>query len=430
MFEPLRAAYPWHSERFHTFVHDGMRANERAFTARGVRYVRYVEPTDGDDKGLLHALAARACAVVTDVYPTYFLPRMVAAAARVLPVRAEGVDGLGIVPLAATPKAFTVAHAFRRWLHKELPAHLARFPEADPLAGYDLGLAPVPDLSRWPSADRLDVGGPGAVSRQGGWEEAHKRLGRFLTDGLPRYADDRNHPDEDAASGLSPWLHFGHLSAHEVVDAVLRRDRWSPDRLAPAPTGQREGWWGLSAEAEAFLDELITWREVGHVFAHHVPNHDQYSSLPDWARATLDAHRADARQVLPMAQLDDARTPDPIWNAAQRELRRTGVMHNYLRMLWGKNVIAWSSSPEEALERLIELNNRYALDGRDPNSYSGIFWVFGRFDRAWGPERPIFGTVRYMTSASTQRKLHMKEYLRRFGDSASPGLPLRPSAAR
>lgn len=417
VFEPLRRGYRWACDRFHAFVIEGMEANAEAFGAAGVTHLPYVEPDEGDDKGLLAALAARACVVVTDRYPTYFLPRMVASAAEALDVQVEVVDGLGIVPLAATPKAFTVAHSFRRWVQKNAVPWLHTFPAKAPLDGYDLGPAPLPDLSRWPNAygRPLAVGGPGRVGRKGGHRVARTQLDGFLEERLARYADARNHPDDDAASGLSPWLHFGHVGAHRVIADVLSRDGWTPDDLAPKPNGKREGWWGASPEVEAFMDEVLTWREVGHVFAHHVPDHDRYGSLPEWALTTLDEHRDDRRDVYAFDDLDGATTDDPIWNAAQRQLVETGVMHNYLRMLWGKKVLQWSESPEQALERLIELNNRYALDGRDPNSYSGIFWVFGRFDRAWGPERPIFGKVRYMTSESTRRKLHMTDYLARWG---------------
>jgi deoxyribodipyrimidine photo-lyase len=172
----------------------------------------------------------------------------------------------------------------------------------------------------------------------------------------------------------------------------------------------------VSAAAEAFLDQIVTWREVGYGFSFHRPDdYDRYHSLPDWAKKTLEDHAGDPRPHLyTLEQLDAAETHDALWNAAQVQLRREGRIHNYLRMLWGKKVLQWSPSPQEALERLIELNNRYAIDGRDPNSYSGIFWIFGRFDRAWGPERPIFGKVRYMTSKSTRRKVRVTDYLKRY----------------
>jgi deoxyribodipyrimidine photo-lyase len=148
----------------------------------------------------------------------------------------------------------------------------------------------------------------------------------------------------------------------------------------------------------------------------HRADYDRYESLPAWALATLGAHASDPRpQLYSLAQFEAGDTHDPIWNAAQRELVETGRIHNYLRMLWGKKILHWSASPREALEIMIVLNDRYALDGRDPNSYSGISWVLGRYDRAWGPERPVFGKIRYMSSAATRRKLRLNAYLQRFG---------------
>jgi deoxyribodipyrimidine photo-lyase len=139
-------------------------------------------------------------------------------------------------------------------------------------------------------------------------------------------------------------------------------------------------------------------------------------SLPDWALSTLRAHASDPRPVVyDRERLAAARTHDPLWNAAQRQLVEEGRIQNYLRMLWGKKVLEWSATPREAWDTLFELNNRYALDGRDPNSVSGISWTFGRFDRPWGPERPIFGTVRYMSSDNTAKKLSLDAYLRRWG---------------
>ncbi|HRC54983.1 MAG TPA: deoxyribodipyrimidine photolyase, partial [Kofleriaceae bacterium] len=238
-------------------------------------------------------------------------------------------------------------------------------------------------------------------------------LDTFLRERLLHYGDARNQPEREVASGLSPYLHFGHLAAHEIVQAVMARSRWDASRLVGAKvTGSREGFWGLPPESESFLDELITWRELGHGFAFHRPDYDQYESLPDWARRSLDEHAADRRApCYTLAQLEAAATADPLWNAAQQQLRREGRIHNYLRMLWGKKILEWTESPRQALAVLIELNNKYALDGRDPNSYSGIFWTLGRFDRPWAPIRPIFGCIRYMSSANTARKVSVKGYI-------------------
>jgi deoxyribodipyrimidine photo-lyase len=432
VLEALRAGYPWASDRIHRFVIDGMADNARAFRDGRVLYFPYVEPAPGAGAGLVEALAARAAVVVTDDFPCFFLPRMVRAAAARSPVLFEEVDGNGLYPMRAAGRVFTTAASFRRHLQKSLPEVLRDRPLADPLAGAAIPpprLLPDEILLRWQSAaPALLAGKPGALAAlpidhtvgptpaRGGAAAAERALASFLDARLDRYAAERNHPDADAQSGLSPYLHFGHVSAHEVVWRVLDRAGWSPRRLAPKAHGSKEGWWNAGAAEDAFLDEIVTWREIGFNLCAHRDDYDAWGSLPAFARGTLAKHARDPRPHLyALADLAAAATGDEVWNAAQRQLVREGRIHNYLRMLWGKSVLEWSRTPEEALAALIELNNRYALDGRDPNSYSGIFWVFGRYDRAWGPERPIFGKVRYMSSESTRRKLRMRAYLERYG---------------
>jgi deoxyribodipyrimidine photo-lyase len=248
-------------------------------------------------------------------------------------------------------------------------------------------------------------------------------LRRFLERGLPEYADGRNRVEGSAASGLSPYLHWGFISPHEVFEEVASHEGWEAERHTP-PTDGRRGWWGMSAGADAFLDELVTWRELTHNTAFLLPDHDRFESLPDWARTTLEQHAADPRPSrYTLEELEAGRTHDPLWNAAQGELRRDGTIHNYLRMLWGKCIIGWTADPREALVFMDHLNDRWALDGRDANSRGGIFWCLGRYDRPWGPERPVFGTVRYMSSANTARKLNVRAYVERYGGGAA-GLPL------
>lgn len=437
VLEALRVGYEWASDRHHAFVIDGMRDNAAAFAAAGVAYHGYVEHTAGEGRGLLEAHALRACVVVADEYPCFFLPRMLAAAAtrlRALGRRLELVDSNGLLPLRATDRAFTTAASFRRHLQKTLLPHMGvgGFPRAEPLmepaaAAGRGGEIPAALLARWPSlVERpvdlaaLPIDHGVAPCARGGSARAAALLGRFVEVNLRRYHEARNDIDDSAATGLSAHLHFGHISPHEVVEVALRSCGWSPARVASSPSGSREGWWGASAGVEAFLDEQITWRELGFVMCFHHPQgsaaaYDRYESLPGWALETLDEHRADPRaHVYSLEQLDGALTHDRLWNAAQRQLVREGRVHNYLRMLWGKKILEWSPTPEEALRRLVWLNNRYALDGRDPNSYSGIFWCLGRFDRAWGPERPVYGKVRYMTSDSTARKYDVKGYLARY----------------
>lgn len=434
VFEPLRCDYPWASERLHRFAVQGMAANQSSARGRAVTYFPYVEPACGDGKGLFGALAGEACVVIADDYPCFFLPRMIAAAAERSQVRFEAVDSNGLLPVRATDRVFARAFDLRRFLQRELRPHLAEFPDPDPLL--DVKLPTLRSVSkkitdRWPIADldrliRSDLRGWKSlpidrsvppVATAGGADAAEEFLHRFIQERLPSYDTRRNDPQADYASNLSPHLHFGHISAHQVFRELTDSLGWTTARLAERANGSKSGWWGLPPHGEAFLDELITWRELGMNMCAKTDDYDRYQSLPAWARQTLEQHSDDERPYeYDLDTFEAARTHDPLWNAAQRQLVREGRIHNYLRMLWGKKILHWSPTPEAALSVMIQLNNKYALDGRDPNSYSGIFWVLGRYDRAWGPERPVFGKVRYMSSRNTARKLKTKGYVAKYSD--------------
>jgi deoxyribodipyrimidine photo-lyase len=424
ILEPLRAGYPWASDRFHRFVLDGMAEHARRLAGSNVLYYPYVEPLPGKGKGLLEALAARACVVVADDSPGFFLPRMIGAAAPRVKVRMEKVDANGLLPLRTADRAYTAAFHLRRFLQKSLPGHLGDFPDADPLRDLPPRLASLPEeiLKRWPPGTKASLAGlpidhdvPPVPGMPGGDEAAAAALERFLDERLVTYGEGRNQPDEETTSGLSPYLHFGHVSSHQLFAALAEREEWSPERLGHGSRGAVEGWWGMSPAAEKFLDEAVTWREVGYNMAFHHPDSDRYESLPAWALRTLAEHEADPRPHLyELEDFEAARTHDDIWNAAQTQLVQEGRIHNYLRMLWGKKILHWSRTPREALAVLIQLNNKYALDGRDPNSYTGIFWCLGRYDRPWAPERPVFGSIRYMSSESARKKLRLDRYLSRY----------------
>lgn len=430
VLEALRCDYPWASDRLHRFILDGMADNAAAFHGTTAFYYPYIEPAAGAGKGLLAALAEGACLVVTDDFPAFFLPHMVAEAAARVPVLLEQVDGNGLLPLRAADCDYPTAYAFRRFLQKQLPGHLAALPAADPLAGVALPAAHLtPEIPRrWPPAspEHLAADAPFLaslpidhsvvpVATRGGAAAGSRRLQQFLTDRLVDYPDHRNEPEADATSGLSPYLHFGHLSPHRIFAELAAQEEWGPGRLSFEARGKRNGWWGMSEAAEAFLDQFVTWRELGFNGCAFRNDYDRFASLPGWALATLAKHAGDPRPHLySLEEFAAGGTHDPLWNAAQGQLLLEGRLHNYLRMLWGKKILEWSSTPQEAAAVMIELNNKYALDGRDPNSYSGIFWCLGRYDRPWGPERPIFGTVRYMSSANTARKVQVKDFIRRY----------------
>jgi deoxyribodipyrimidine photo-lyase len=310
-------------------------------------------------------------------------------------------------------------------------------PLPDPLDGLPDVPPPLLDAiaARYPSAaDALLDGRMGLeqlaidhgvrpTGARGGAVAAGRALEAFLDRTLESYAAGRNHVELDATSHLSAYLHFGHVSSWDVFTRLTTREGWLGPTGSRA-SGAREGWWGVSPAAEAFLDQLVTWRELGFNMCVGRPaDYDRFDSLPPWARATLDRHRADPRRhVYDLSALERGATHDALWNAAQGQLLREGRIHNYVRMLWGKKILEWSPTPEGALDAMIELNNKFAVDGRDPNSYSGIFWTLGRYDRPWAPEREIFGTVRYMSSENTARKMPVKEYIHRFAPTPEPRL--------
>jgi deoxyribodipyrimidine photo-lyase len=246
----------------------------------------------------------------------------------------------------------------------------------------------------------VDAAAGRVASVRGGPREARRVLARFVRERLDGYAVGRNHPELDATSQLSPYLHFGHIGPREVATAV---------RDAGAPREDRD----------AFLEEFIVRRELAVNFVRFNPRYDSLDGCEPWARRTLEAHAADRREPrYSLARLEAADTHDPLWNAAQAQMVDTGWMHGYVRMYWGKKILEWTRDPAQAFAHAVLLNDRYQLDGRDPNGYTGIAWaVGGKHDRAWGPERPVYGTIRYMSYASTSRKFDCARYIRRVEES-------------
>jgi deoxyribodipyrimidine photo-lyase len=227
---------------------------------------------------------------------------------------------------------------------------------------------------------------------RGGTSEAKKILEHFLESRLDTYVEHRNQPQTDDVSHMSKYLHYGHISPIHV--ALKIRDANSPQE-----------------DLDSYLEELIIRRELSMNFCHYTPNYDKFSNLPDWAKKTLEEHKDDEREYLyTREQLENAETHDEYWNAAMNEMRYTGYMHNYMRMYWGKKILEWSETPQEAYETTLYLNNKYFVDGRDPNSYANVAWVFGQHDRGW-QERAVFGKVRYMSAGGLERKAKPKEYV-------------------
>ena len=346
----------------------------------------------------------RPALVVTDENPLREPERWRQRVAQRIRVPFWTVDADVVVPSARLEKEQYAARTIRPRIHRLLewfqvpsrePVARARW-KAPPALG---SLDPESTVLNGMSIDRRT--GP-VAGFQGGPTEGRRRLRRFLAERLASYDQNRNHPEIDGTSGLSPYLHFGHLGPREVALAV---------RDSSAPLVDRQ----------AFLEQFIVRRELAVNFVRFNPKYDQLDACEPWALETLRRHHRDRRPHLYSArQLEQAETHDHLWNAAQRQMVTTGWMHGYLRMYWAKKILEWTRSPEEALAVAIELNDRYELDGRDPNGYAGIAWAIGgKHDRAWGPERPVFGTIRFMSYGSTSRKFDSRRYVERWGDSRS-----------
>lgn len=247
----------------------------------------------------------------------------------------------------------------------------------------------------------------------GGISEANKLLETFLDKRLRLYSEQRNNPAAEIQSGLSPYLHFGQISSLDIAWRALEHCG-VPVYAAPELIRAKSGLPPEQAGLAAFLEELIVRRELSCNFCFYNQEYDNYQCVPMWARKTLNDHLGDPRpDIYSLEELETARTVDPYWNAAQTEMVKTGKMHNYMRMYWGKKIIEWSPDPETAYEVMLYLNNKYSLDGRDPNSYAGIAWCFGKHDRPW-QSRAIFGSVRYMNSHGLRRKFDMQGYLQKI----------------
>lgn len=386
------------------FLVRGLRETVRELDAQGIPFALVRgEPGQAIPELLRHLGAGLA---VTDADPTRLKRQWLEEVAARADIPLVVVDGRNVVPAhVASDKREYMARTIRPRIQRLLPEFLEPFPELDALGAGALPplAAPLPPVD-WEAL--LREFGPAPALFQPGGREARERLAAFLSVGLPRYAGDRNTPVDPASSQLSPYLHFGQISAQRVaLEALARR--------------------GAPGEArDAFLEQLIVRRELAENFCLYTPGHDSVDGFPDWALQTLAKHRADARPHLASeAELDAGQTPDPLWNAAQRQLLATGHMHGWLRMYWAKQILLWSPDAATALARVLRLNDSLSLDGRDVNGYAGAAWsIGGVHDRPW-PERAVFGTVRSMTRAGAARKFDVAGFIERWGGLPGRGSP-------
>ena len=398
-YEGLTCTYPHANDRLHTFLLEGVAETERRAAAAGMGYVFYLRKCRRDPNDVLYRLAENAAAVITDDYPSFVAAEHNARVPGKIGVAYFAVDASCVAPMNCFTRREYGAYTIRPKIQKLLPEHLKP-------------LAPIRLRERWraPQLDfhtavtsanigdlvaacDIDHGVPPSRSIRGGRLAAEERLRDFLRHSLQRYAREKNEPSAHATSGLSPYLHFGHLSSLEVALAVR----------------------GYAARrkivVEEFLEELIVRRELAFNFARFCPR-PSLDDLPEWARANLKKHKRDRRTYqYSYDQFERAQTHDPLWNAAQKQMLLDGTIHGYYRMYWGKKIIEWSPAYQEAFDTMVRIHDRYALDGRDPATYANILWCFGLHDRPW-PERPIFGTMRYMSIEGMKRKTRVEQYIR------------------
>jgi len=389
----LMDGYPEANVRHYRFMLEGLQDTQRALARRKIPLVLQ----RGAPDAVALKLARHAALVVCDRGYLRHQKEWRRTVAEKAPCPVIQVEGDVVVPVqAASGKAEYAARTLRPKIHRLWSAYLVALAPT-PLKVDSLGLGvkglELENLDAVLAKLALNRAVPPVSHRfKGGTGEAKRLLRKFVTEHLPEYQESRPHPETTHVSHMSKYLHFGQISPVEVALTARESKAADPQR-------------------ESFLEELIVRRELAQNFAEYTPHYDSFDCLPEWARKTLDKHRNDERHYqYTQEQLERARTHDPYWNAAMREMRYTGYMHNAMRMYWGKKILEWSSTPEHGHRTALALNNTYFLDGRDANSYTNIGWVFGLHDRPWG-EREIFGTVRYMSSGGLERKADMEAYL-------------------
>lgn len=382
----LDASYPEGNRRSFAFMLEGLRETGEDLKVRGIPFFL----REGPPYEVAAAFGEAACLVVTDRGYLRHLGAWRERVAAALDCPVITVESDVVVPVeVASGKEEWSAATFRPKVLRHLDRFLVQVKERQVRAP----LAPG-DIAGLPGVDRLGIDRSvpeGAFS--GGPSEARRRLGLFCAERLSAYEDGRNDPTRDVLSDMSPYLHFGQISPVEIA-------------LAVRGTGM--------PGAGAYLEEVIVRRELAVNFVRYNPAYDAYEGLPTWARETLAVHAGDRREYLyTRRELEEGRTHDPYWNAAQRQMVSTGKMHGYMRMYWGKKVLEWSETPEEAYRTALYLNNRYETDGRDPNGYAGVAWCFGKHDRPWR-ERMVSGKIRYMNANGLKRKFDADRYAERF----------------
>jgi deoxyribodipyrimidine photo-lyase len=388
----LAPAFPGATWRHYDFMLKGLRKVDEQLTRLNIPfYMLLGEPSETLPTFIRQHRVSR---MVTDFDPMRIKRTWKEQIISTIDIPVDEVDAHNIVPCWLTSdKAEYGAYTLRPKITRLLPEFLDEFPplvrQHEPLHKHRINWEVISiSLNTDHSVRPVEWLTPGENG-------AKTMLDRFLDNRLDSYAILRSDPNEQGTSGLSPYLHFGHLSAQRIaleINCLTTRNE----------------------STDAFLEELIVRRELSDNFCFYNPDYDNVKGFPAWARTTLDEHRKDPREFLySVEQLEQGKTHDTLWNAAQKQMSGTGTMHGYMRMYWAKKILEWTSSPEDAFKNALYLNDKYQLDGRDPNGYAGCAWsIGGVHDRAWG-ERPVYGKIRYMNRKGCERKFDVDKYVKK-----------------
>jgi deoxyribodipyrimidine photo-lyase len=400
--------FPNANLRHYVFLNQGLPDIEADLAERNISFIVRRPPNNSLDKFLEEVNAA---ILIGDENPCREPERWRQVIARRLHIPFWTIDADVVVPSNLFPKPQYGAYVLRPKLYRELPNYLhplknprAQHPWARP-KNFDSFPVNSDITAGWENFDRTVAPVAGLT---GGSHAARRRLKYFVQHLLADYDKQRNQPTVDGSSRLSPYLHFGHIGPTEIalaVDAAAKKHA------------------SLQQPRDSFFNELLVWRELAVNFVKYTPNYDSAECAETWARQSLAEHTHDHREwAYTLGQLERAQTHDELWNASQLQMVHFGWMHNYMRMYWGKKILEWSSDPATAFAHAVALNDKYELDGRDPNGYAGIAWaIVGKFDRPWF-DRPIFGKIRYMSAASTGKKFDSQGYIAMVREHAASGI--------
>lgn len=385
------------SWRHHDFMIKGLQEVEKELQKHNISFAAFLADPEQKIPELIknHHISM----LIRDFSPLNIITKWNTSISKQIDIPFVEVDTRNIIPAWITSdKEEYAARAIRPKIHKLLPKYLIEFPKLKkhPHAYKKLQGDSWEYVSKNLEVNRrikpVDTFEPGEKA-------ARKILDTFIEEKISQnYKENRNDPNKNVLSGLSPYLHFGHISAARVALEVQKN---TPD----------------DENQESFLEELIVRRELSDNFCLYNKNYDNFNGFRDWAQKTLNDHRNDKREyIYSLKQFEEAKTHEPLWNAAQNEMRQTGKMHGYMRMYWAKKILEWTESPEDAIKIAIYLNDAYSLDGRDSNGYTGIAWSIGGIhDRAWF-EREIYGKIRYMNANGARRKFDVAAYIKKYTD--------------